>query len=303
MPPVARRGKAGTDLTRAERPRAKKRWVAPRWTRTVLKHKLALSMGAATLVLGSTIAWAWQIGFASAVQSASVDLAARAVVGTQVAAGLVVRDVTVEGREETPAADLLAALGVQRGDLLLDFDAKAARARIEDIGWVREAMVSRLLPDRIHVEVTERAPFALWQNDRKLTVIDREGDIITDKALGRFSSLPMIVGRDAAPLAGVLMDTLAEQPALRQRVRAAVRIGGRRWDIHFDNGVIAKLPEENVAAAWARLADLDTQYRVLDRALLSVDLRLADRLVLGLEPPPPPSPKAPARGNTKGRGA
>jgi len=303
MPPVARRGKAGTDLTRAERPRAKKRWVAPKWTRAVLKHKLTLSIGAATLVLGGTIAWAWQIGFAGAVQTASADLAARAVVGTQVAAGLVVRDVTVEGREETPASDLLAALGVQRGDLLLDFDAEAARARIEEIGWVREAMVSRLLPDRIHVEVTERVPFALWQNDRKLTVIDREGDIITDKALGRFSSLPMIVGRDAAPLAGVLMDTLAEQPVLRQRVRAAVRIGGRRWDIHFDNGVIAKLPEENVAAAWARLADLDTQYRVLDRTLLSVDLRLADRLVLGLEPPPPPLPKAPARGNTKGRGA
>ena len=84
---------------------------------------------------------------------------------------------------------------------------------------------------------------------------------------------------------------------------AAVRVGGRRWDIHFNNGVIAKLPEENLVAAWTRLADLDAQYRVLDRALLSIDLRLADRLVLGLEPPPPPPPKAPARGNTKGRGA
>jgi cell division protein FtsQ len=303
MPPLARRGKAGSDLTRAQGRRARKRWVAPKWTRTVLRHKLALSVGAATLLLGGSVAWAWNIGFAGALQEASADLAARALVGTQVAAGLVVRDVTVEGREETAANDLLAALGVQRGDLLLDFDAEAARARIEELGWIREAMVSRLLPDRIHVEVTERVPFALWQNDRKLMLIDRDGEVITDKALGRFSSLPMIVGRDAAPLAGSLMDMLAQQPGIRQRVRAAVRVGGRRWDIHFDNGVIAKLPEENAASAWTRLADLDTQYRVLDRVLLSIDLRLADRLVLGLEPPPPPPPKAPARGNTKGRGA
>lgn len=303
MPPLARRGKVGTDFSRAERPRAKRRWVAPKWTRTVLKNRFGLSIGGATLVLGGTIAWAWHIGFAGAVQTASAELAARALVGTQVAAGLVVRDVTVEGRNETPANDLLAALGVQRGDLLLDFDAEAARARIEAIGWVREAMVSRLLPDRIHVEITERVPFALWQNDRKLSVIDRDGDVITDKALGRFASLPMIVGRDGAHLAGVLLDTLAEQPALKQRVRSAVRVGGRRWDIHFDNGVIAKLPEENAAAAWARLADLDAQYRVLDRAMLSVDLRLADRLVLGLEPPTPPPPRAPVRGNIKGKGA
>lgn len=304
MPPVARRAKAGMDLTRAERSRAKKKsWAAPRWTRSILRHKLALTMGGALLLLGGSVAWAYSTGFVGALQTASVDLAERTLIGTQMAAGLVVGDVTVEGREETAATDLLGALGIQRGDLLLDFDAGAARARIEELGWVREAMVSRLLPDRIHVEITERSPFALWQNDGRLVLVDREGAVITDQNLGRFSTLPLIVGRDAPPAAGSLLDMLAQQPALMQRVRAAVRVGGRRWDIHFNNGVIAKLPEENLVAAWTRLADLDAQYRVLDRALLSIDLRLADRLVLGLEPPPPQPPKAPARGNTKGRGA
>ena len=84
MPAVTRRGKAGSDLTRAERPRVRKRWVAPKWTRTVLRHKLALSVGAATLVLGGSVAWAWSIGFTSAIQDASTDLAARALVGTQI---------------------------------------------------------------------------------------------------------------------------------------------------------------------------------------------------------------------------
>ena len=300
MPPVARRSRVTTDLSKA----ARKRITTPKWARTVVRHKLALSIGAALLTLGGSVGWAWSTGFVGAVQQASVELAGRTVVETQVAAGLVVRDITVEGRLETPANEILTAVGVKRGDLLLDFDADQARARIEELGWVRTAMVSRLLPDRINVEVTERVPFALWQNERKLTLIDRDGEIITDKNLGRFSALPMIVGRDAAPFAGTLLDTLAQSPTLRARVRAAVRVGGRRWDIHFDNGVLAKLPEDGIAEAWTRLANLDGQYRLLDRALLSIDLRLGDRLVLGLEPPPPPPPpKVAPKATVKGKGA
>ena len=134
----------------------------------------------------------------------------------------------------------------------------------------------------------------------RLSLIDREGAVITDRGLGQFSTLPMVVGTDAAPHAGALLDMLAQVPALSARVRAAVRVGGRRWDVHFDNGVVVKLPEEGAASAWTRLAELDTQYRVLDRAVMIIDLRLTDRLVLRLEPSAPPrppgvKPKAPAR--------
>ena len=164
---------------------------------------------------------AWQANFAGVALEWARTTTHNAFIGLQVASGLVVQDVTVEGRTETAGADLLAALGVKRGDLLLEFDPDAARARIEQLGWVRSAMVSRQLPDGIHVEVTERRPFALWQSANRLSLIDREGAVITDRGLGQFSTLPMVVGTDAAPHAGALLDMLAQVPALSARVRAA----------------------------------------------------------------------------------
>ena len=276
------------------------RFAAQRWLRVVGRHKRAIAVGVLLVAATGGSAWAWQAGKIGDAQALAAQLASDVLVATQVTAGLVVNEVTVEGRIETAGADLLGALGVGRGDLLLSFDADAARARIERLGWIQSAMVSRRLPDRIHVEVTERIPFALWQSDRRLLLIDREGAVITDHGLGQFSNLPMIVGAAAAAHAGALMDMIAVVPSLHVRVRAAVRVGGRRWDVHFDNGVVAKLPEEGAAGAWSRLAELDAQYRILDRAVQIIDLRLGDRLVLRLEPPAPPrppgvKPKAPAR--------
>jgi cell division protein FtsQ len=300
MPPVSLMRDVSPRADVAKRVKRRSHFTAPRWLRTLGRHKLA-TLGAAALgaaVAGST--WAWHTGKVAEARDLAALLALNTLVATQVTAGLVVNEVTVEGRTETAGPDLLAALGVQRGDLLLGFDANGARTRIEHLGWIHSARVSRRLPDRIHVEVTERIPFALWQSDRRLTLIDREGAVITDRGLGQFSSLPMVVGADAAPLAGTLIDMLAQVPSLHLRVRAAVRIGKRRWDIHFDNGVVAKLPEEGTAAAWSRLADLDGHYRILDRAVQIIDLRLGDRLVLRMEPPAPPrppgvKPKAPQR--------
>lgn len=276
------------------------RFTAPRWLRAVGRHKRLVLASAAALAIGGGGVWAWHAGKVADAQAFLAAKSRAAVVGAQVLSGLVVNEVTVEGRTETAGPEILKALAVNRGDLLLEFDADAARARIEQIGWIRSAMVSRRLPDRIHVEVTERIPFALWQNGGRLALIDREGDVITDRGPGQFSSLPMVVGADAAPHAGAVIDMLALVPALHARVRAAVRVGARRWDIHFDNGVVAKLPEEGAAAAWSRLAELDASYRILDRAVQIVDLQLGDRLVLRLEAPSPPKPpgvkpKAPAR--------
>lgn len=301
MPSLGRSSKTGMDLYKTVRGRgASRRFRMPRWARFVGHHRRAAVAAVTVAGLTGACAWGWHAGTLPAMRDAVARMANEPFVAMQVAAGLVVNDVTVEGRAETAGADLLGAVGVGRGDLLLGFDPEAARKRVESLGWVRTAVVSRRLPDHIHVEVTERVPFALWQSDRRLVLIDRDGAVITDRRLGQFSSLPMIVGADAGPLAGSLIDLLDQAPALRARVRAAVRVSGRRWDVHFDNGMVARLPEESVAAAWARLDELQTQYRLLDRAIQVVDLRIGDRLALRLEsvgPPRPPAtkPKAPPR--------
>lgn len=211
--------------------------------------------------------------------------------------GLRVRTVVIEGRQKTPETLLNAALGVRPGDAILTYSLGEARARIESIQWVRQATVSRQLPGTIVVQLQERSPFAVWQREGKFVLIDREGKIVTDSALGAFASqLPLVVGEGAPVAAAALLDALAAQPSIQARVTAAVRVGERRWNLRLSNGTDVLLPEGAEAQALARLVDLQNANALLDRPLQAVDMRLPDRLVFrpqaprGSETPPPPAP-------------
>ena len=63
-----------------------------------------------------------------------------------------------------------------------------------------------------------------------------------------------------------------------------MRVGGRRWNLRFAGGIDVRLPEENAAQAWARLAELERKQRLLGRDVIVVDMRLPDRLVVRTTP-------------------
>ncbi len=200
------------------------------------------------------------------------------------AANLRVQDVEIEGRANTPELLLRAALGVRRGDAMLGISLDGARARIESLSWVEHAVVERRLPGTIRVSLTERRPFAIWQSQGKFVLIDRAGQVVANEDVATFGDLPLVVGLGAPQAATALLDALADQPALRARVLAAVRVGERRWNLRLKNGTDVMLPEGAEVAAMAKLMELQATQALLDRPLAVVDMRLPDRMVLRPQP-------------------
>jgi cell division protein FtsQ len=198
--------------------------------------------------------------------------------------GLRLEEVLVEGRHETAAKELLAALDLKRGQPILAISPEAARHRLEQLAWIKSATVERVLPGTIHVHLIERTPMALWQRDRKLVLVDRDGQVILQTGVERFAQLPVLVGDDAPEAAAPLLDLLASEPDLQKRVTAAIRVGERRWNLQLDNGVNVRLPETDIAQAWAQLANLQRSSNVLGRDVVTIDLRLPDRLVIQVSP-------------------
>ncbi len=275
-----------------QRRSARFKLTLPVWTWPAVK--LCAVAGFAALAVGGP--WAlWRAGVA---QQALSQVAQTAVALTGVA-GLVVEKVVVEGQVETKGQDVLAALNVRPGMPILAVDPRAARERLEQIPWVREAAVKRRMPGIVQVRLVERVPMALWQHAGRFVLIDRHGAQIETHDVGRFNKLPHIVGEDAGAAAGELLRVLAAEPALQARVTAAVRVGGRRWNLRLDSGQDVMLPEINPAAAWAQLAELEREQSVLSRDLKVIDMRLPDRLTLKLNPSalpaPPPQPQRPQK--------
>ena len=198
--------------------------------------------------------------------------------------GFSVERVYATGRFQTDRQTLIEALGVDIHQPIFEISLETARQRVEALPWVREASVERRLPDTIILRIDERTPLALWQNDGRIAVVDDNGEVIDGARPQDFRELLLVVGPDAADVAADLIAVMNLVPEVRDRVRAAVRIGNRRWNLKLDDGIDVQLPEDDLDGALYRLADLDSSEQLLARDVQAVDLRLPDKLVLRLTP-------------------
>ena len=228
--------------------------------------------------------WIWHSGW---LHRQSVKIAEDGLRLTQ-KAHYAVSDIVVEGRQQTNKDQLYLALGVTAGSPMFAFDPKEAEARIAKLPWVDSVVVQRRLPDTLYVRLIERVPMARWQRDSKIAVIDTEGKILPDTNPEQFPQLPLVVGVGAADDASELLKTLQTFPAVNQKLMAAVRVGNRRWDLHLQPKIIARMPETDLSDALKRLSILISEQKILERDIIAIDLRIPDRLTI--EEPPSAAP-------------
>ncbi len=262
--------------------------VVPLW-RTHRTQWTAL-LGVVVIMAG-TGTWGW---FSGSIEAAWNGAKWKAIAKTS-EMGMTVQDVLVTGRSETSREALLGAMQVERGAPIMAYDFNEAKERIEALPWVLSARVERLLPDTLVAHLIERRPMALWQKGGKFYLIDDEGEVITDRGLDRFSGLIHVVGPDAPQNVGGLLELLETQPEIRDAVAAAVRIGGRRWDLRLVGGIDVRLPEVGAPDALERLRRFDARNELLKRDIRILDLRMPDRVILRRQAKPKPKPEAKAR--------
>ena len=90
----------------------------------------------------------------------------------------------------------------------------------------------------------------------------------------------LAVGAGAPQHTLTLLAMLDNEPALKQRVEAAIRVSDRRWNLRLTGGVDVRLPEEAAEAAWAQLARIEREHGLFARDVVMIDLRLPDRLIV-----------------------
>lgn len=208
-------------------------------------------------------------------EGAPWDIAART-------AGFDVSAVTITGQSRLTEQELLAASGVTGRHSLPFLDAAAVRERLMSVPLVKSARVMKLYPNRLVIAVEERVPHALWQQDGRVSVISEDGVVIDELRDERYLGLPFVVGDGAQKRLPEFLAFVTALGDLAPRIKAGVLVAGRRWNIEMTNGVMVKLPEDNPGPAVEALMRLQREARVLDKDIMSIDLRTPDRVVVRL---------------------
>jgi cell division protein FtsQ len=191
----------------------------------------------------------------------------------------------VEGASPELAEAVRARLALSLPMSSFDIDLDAARERIEGLDAILRADLRVRAGGILQVVVTERVPVAVWRSEDALMLVDETGHRVAGLvSRADRADLPLVAGEGAdlaMPEALALLDAAGP---LIPRIRGLVRMGERRWDIVLDREQRIMLPERNPVQALERLLALDHAQDLMNRDILTVDLRSDHRPTLRLTP-------------------
>jgi len=276
---------------RVSRGRVPKRKAAPRKAgRRIVAEQSAITRWAG-------LAFALFLALIVAVVLVALDVPGRVLtsIGEAIGrAGFTVNRVDVVGIRNMDSAPVYEIALDQKSMAMPLVDTGGIRERLLRYGWVKDARVSRRLPDTLVIDIVERQPAALWQDRGRLALIDSEGTVIDRVPVTRMPDLPLLIGPGANVQSQNLARLLDAAPALKPQLVSATWVGGRRWDLALQTGETIALPEGDAAArtALARFADLDKSTGLIGRGLVRFDLRLPGKMVVRFPKPPAPADAA-----------
>lgn len=203
---------------------------------------------------------------------AKVGIAAGEAVGD---AGFRVKSIDVRGIKRMDPRPVYELAADQRTTAMPLVDVTGIRQRLLEYGWVKDARVSRRFPDTLVIDIVERQPAALWQDEDRLTLIDAEGVVLDRVPVAQMPDLPLLIGKSANEHAVALGALLDKAPALKAQLVSATWVGQRRWDLSFQSGETLMLPEGDGAAsiAIAGFAKMDKSSGLLGRGYIHFDMR------------------------------
>ena len=282
---------------RSQKARAARRHTASMLNRTMAAlpfteeqwHKFFLTL---IIVVGLGLAWtvASYAGLPEFLRSQMAASASRA--------GYEVRTLRVTGVARMNEQSVYERLRDDLDRPMPLVDVSEIRENLLDMPWVKDARVSRQLPDMLRVDIVERVPHAALQKPDRLVLVDATGTELEPISAKKSAEMLVITGPGAQRQVGELARLLDTAPALKPQIASAEWIGNRRWNLTFRTGQMLALPEgENGAKALVKFAEMDGRNRLIGGKAIAIDMRVPDRAYLRCEDGPCPRGLTPAMSN------
>lgn len=246
-------------------------------SKITIRRKIGLYYGRFVLFMKLSLAVSLCLFIFTGFFSRTKEFLATEFYNTTAMAGFRLENVIIQGQKNVTSKEIIAAIDAKKGAPILSIPISTVQQTLQDKAWVKSCIVERRLPDTLFIALFERNPIAVWQFNKKLYLIDENGDRISNQKIEHFSKLLHVVGEGGNLYAKNLIDDLSKCPELASRVHSAVRYGNRRWNIILDENIIVKMPEDNFKNAYNYLQKLFKENKLFNNSIKTIDLRLPDR--------------------------
>lgn len=231
-----------------------------------------------TLILAVAVALVWTVAVMAGIPALASEQAA--LIASD--AGFKVSHLEVRGVNRMNEQRIYERVLGQNDRAMTTLDLAALRDELNQLPWVKDARVSRKLPDTLVIDIVERSPHAVLRKPDRMVLIDDTGTeletVKPDKAKGMLVLSGLGVGKRVEDLTRLL----DAAPALKPQVSEAEWVGNRRWNLTFKTGQVLALPEgdEKSAGALLSFARMDGVNRLLGGKVAAFDMRTPDRIYM-----------------------
>lgn len=231
-----------------------------------------------TLILAAAAAIVWTVAVMAGIPTLASEQAA--LIASD--AGFKVSHLEVRGVNRMNEQRIYERVLGQNDRAMTTLDLAALRDELNQLPWVKDARVSRKLPDTLVIDIVERNPHAVLRKPDRMVLIDDSGveleTVKPDKARGML----VLSGLGVSQRVQDLTRLLDAAPALKPQVSEAEWVGNRRWNLTFKTGQVLALPEgdEKSAGALLSFARMDGVNRLLGGKVAAFDMRAPDRIYM-----------------------
>lgn len=231
-----------------------------------------------TLILASAAGLVWTVAVMAGIPALVSEQAA--IIASD--AGFKVSHLEVRGVNRMNEAKIYERILGQNDRAMTTLDLAALRDELNQLPWVKDARVSRKLPDTLVIDIVERTPHAVLRKPDRMVLIDDTGVELESVRADRAKGMLVLSGMGVGQRVEDLTRLLDAAPALKPQVSEAEWVGNRRWNLTFKTGQVLALPEgdETAASALLSFARMDGVNRLLGGKVAAFDMRAPDRIYM-----------------------
>ncbi len=230
------------------------------------------------IIIGGAAALAWFVASLAGVPA----MAQQQIALLASDAGFEVRRVKVSGVDRMNELKVYERVLGERDRPMPLVDLDSVRAELLELNWVKDARVSRQLPDTLVVDIVERTPHAVLKKPDRMVLIDPDGNELEPITAANAKGMLVVSGPGSRKQVAALSGLLDAAPALKPQVMEAEWVGNRRWNLTFNTDQVLALPQgtDKAATALVSFARLDGVNRLLGGKVATFDMRAPERIYM-----------------------